>query len=67
MAWRHHYLFIFQSTTSINKFIKLGFGDDQVVSMLAFYSDDPSSIPTEVSNILLELLSNENIQKESLE
>ena len=40
----------------------MGSGGGQVVSVLTFYSDDPSSNPVEVYNKLLE--KNKNKQKE---
>ena len=48
-----------------NKF--LGRGGGLVVSVLAFYSDDPSSIPAEVYNFFCKIVveKNENKQKEA--
>ena len=45
----------------------LGCGGGLVVSVLAFYSDDPSSIPAEVYNFFCKIVveKNENRQKEA--
>ena len=45
----------------------LGCGGGLVVSVLAFYSDDPSSIPAEVYNFFCKIVveKNENKQKEA--
>ena len=44
-----------------------GCGGGLVVSVLAFYSDDPSSIPAEVYNFFCKIVveKNENKQKEA--
>ena len=44
-----------------------GCGGGLVVSVLAFYSDDPSSIPAEVYNFFCKIVveNNENKQKEA--
>ena len=46
---------------------ELGCGGGLVVSVLAFYSDDPSSIPAEVYNFFCKIVveKNENKQKEA--
>ena len=41
---------------NFNKSLCLGRGGGQVVSVLAFYSDDPSSNPAEVYNFSVKLL-----------
>ena len=45
----------------------MGCGGGLVVSVLAFYSDDPSSIPAEVYNFFCKIVveNNENKQKEA--
>ena len=50
-----------------NNYRRLGCGGGLVVSVLAFYSDDPSSIPAEVYNIFCKIVveKNENKQKEA--
>ena len=50
-----------------NKIIFKGRGGGLVVSVLAFYSDDPSSIPAEVYNFFCKNIveKNENKQKEA--
>ena len=47
--------------------MRLGRGGGLVVSVLAFYSDDPSSIPAEVYNFFCKIVveKNENKQKEA--
>ena len=40
----------------LDKIVKQGCGGGQVVSVLAFYSDDPSSNPAEVYNFSVKLL-----------
>ena len=47
--------------------LMLGRGGGQVVSMLALYSDDPSSNPAEVYNFSVKIVieKNENKQKEA--
>ena len=40
----------------MNSIVELGCGGGQVVSVLAFYSDDPSSNPAEVYNFSVKLL-----------
>ena len=49
------------------KLFALGRGGGLVVSVLAFYSDDPSSIPAEVYNFFCKNIveKNENKQKEA--
>ena len=60
------------ATCSIEDFLYitinlLGCGGGLVVSVLAFYSDDPSSIPAEVYNFFCKIVveNNENKQKEA--
>ena len=50
-----------------SKIIKLGRGRGQVVSVLAFYSDDPSSNPTEAYSFSVKFVfeKNKNKQKEA--
>ena len=50
---------------NFNKSLCLGRGGGQVVSVLAFYSDDPSSNPAEVYNFSVKIIieKNENKQK----
>ena len=61
-----------ESLNQINNFEdketgQLGRGGGLVVSVLAFYSDDPSSIPAEVYNFFCKIVveKNENKQKEA--
>ena len=53
--------------TSHKELSYLGCGGGLVVSVLAFYSDDPSSIPAEVYNFFCKIVveKNENKQKEA--
>ena len=56
-----------QSLCSLFKESVKGCGGGLVVSVLAFYSDDPSSIPAEVYNFFCKIVveNNENKQKEA--
>ena len=61
------FLFSSFSADSINKMLCLGRGGGQVVSVLAFYSDDLSSNPAEVYNFSNKIVieKNENKQNEA--
>ena len=52
---------------SLYNIFPMGCGGGLVVSVLAFYSDDPSSIPAEVYNFFCKIVveNNENKQKEA--